>query len=85
MKKVNKKDSPPIEPAKEAMEDYDTKYDLETLVKAEMIKEHPEKMAKVKKLAGRHHKALTGIKDFAPPSINSIEDIKQIKNKKYGV
>jgi hypothetical protein len=53
--------------------DYETEGHLRTLMDAEMIKGDPEKMAKVKKLAGRHRKHIT-----------SIADLKDTYNEKFG-
>lgn len=50
--------------AKAPENDYETKGHLSTLMDAEMIKSDPEKMKKVHKLAGRHHKAIKSIKDL---------------------
>lgn len=44
--------------------DYETQGHLRTLMDAEMIKNDPEKMKKVHKLAGRHSKAITSIQDL---------------------
>lgn len=53
--------------------DYETQGHMKTLMDAEMIKQDPEKMKKVHKLAGRHHKA-----------IKSIKDIKDAYQEKFG-
>lgn len=50
--------------ADKASDDYETQGHLRTLMDAEMIKADPEKMKKVHKLAGRHHKAIKSIKDL---------------------
>jgi hypothetical protein len=47
--------------------------DMNTMMRAEEIKAHPERMANVQKLAGRHKKAIT-----------SIQDLKNVYDKKFG-
>ena len=54
-------------------DDYETKGNLDTLMKAHAIMSHPPTMAKVHALAGRHKKAIT-----------SIQDIKDHYNTKFG-
>lgn len=53
--------------------DYETQGHMRTLMDAHEIMNNPEKMKKVHKLAGRHAKAIRGIKD-----------ISDYKNSKYG-
>lgn len=53
--------------------DYETQNHMRTLIDAHEIMNSPEKMKKVHKLAGRHSKAIRGIKD-----------ISDYKNAKYG-
>jgi hypothetical protein len=50
--------------ASKSEEDYQTEGHLRTLMDAENIKSDPEKMKKVHKLAGRHKKAITSIRDL---------------------
>lgn len=54
-------------------DDYEAQGHLQDLIRAHEIVNNPEKMAKVHKLAGRHHKA-----------IKSIQDIKDAYNTKFG-
>lgn len=44
--------------------DYESQGHLRTLIEAHGIMNDPVKMAKVHKLAGRHHKAIKGIQDI---------------------
>lgn len=53
--------------------DYETEGHLRTLMDAEQIKQDPEKMKKVHKLAGRHKMA-----------IRSIQQLKDLHQSKYG-
>lgn len=53
--------------------DYETQSHMRTLMDAEMIKQDPNKMQKVHKLAGRHQK-----------SIKSIQDLKDSYDEKFG-
>jgi hypothetical protein len=57
-------------------DDYEVEGHLRTLMEAEKIKADPEKMKKVHKLAGRHHKSLQ--------KIRSVKDIQEVANAKYG-
>jgi hypothetical protein len=69
-----KKADAPLEIKPSAGErDYETEGHLRTLMDAEVIKQDPEKMAKVHKLAGKHHKA-----------IRSIQDIRAAHQEKFG-
>lgn len=53
------------EPSKDhSMDEYEIKNHMDTLIKAHEIASDPEKMAKVHKLAGRHKKAITSIKQL---------------------
>ncbi len=62
-----------VAPPKEDLEnDYETQNHLRTLIDAHGIMNDPDKMKKVHKLAGRHHKAISGIK--------SIDELKQKRN-----
>lgn len=56
--------------------DYETQSNLDTLVKAHGIIHHPQKMAKVHALAGRHSSAIKAIK--------STQDLKDLYDKKFG-
>jgi hypothetical protein len=53
--------------------DYESEGHLRTLLDAEMIKQDPNKMAKIHKLASGHQKAIT-----------SIQQLRQIHQEKYG-
>lgn len=67
------------------VDNYQVQDHLRTLTDAHKIINDPEKMAKVHKLAGRHVKALAGIKNLPQPSkIKSIDDVKAFAQKKYG-
>lgn len=57
-----------IEAPKDLENDYEAQGHLRTIIEAHGIINDPEKMKKVHKLAGRHHKAVQGIK--------SIEELK---------
>lgn len=59
-------------PKKDLENDYEAQGHLRTLIEAHGIMNDPDKMKKVHKLAGRHHKAISGIK--------SIEELKQKRN-----
>lgn len=52
-----------VDPSK-PVDDYESQGHLRTLIEAHGIMNDPEKMAKVHKLAGRHHKAIRGIQDI---------------------
>jgi hypothetical protein len=54
-------------------DDMETSSHMDTLVKAHKIMNDEMKMSKVHKMAGRHHKAVTGLKD-----------LQDIYNKKFG-
>ncbi len=54
-------------------DDYKIDNDMRTMMSAEEIKMDPDRMAKVHKRAGRHHKA-----------IKSIQDLKDTYNEKFG-
>lgn len=62
-----------VGPKKMPMDDYETEGHLRTLMDAEKIKNDPDKMKKVHKLAGRHSKA-----------IKSIQDLKDTYDEKFG-
>lgn len=82
-----KESSPANAKQVDPMNDYETKNHLDTLMQAEMIKADPVKMAKVHKLAGRHMKALSGIKappEIKAPRITSIKQLKGALNQKFG-
>lgn len=70
------------------VDNYQVQDHLRTLTDAHKIINDPEKMAKVHKLAGRHAKALSGIKDMpipdADPKIKSTDDLRNLRNKKFG-
>lgn len=67
------------------VDNYETQGHLRTLQDAHGIINDPDKMAKVHKLAGRHAKALTGIKAIpAAPDIKSVKDLVDYKNSKFG-
>lgn len=55
------------------MDDHAVHADLKTLMDAHHIKNHPQRMAKVHALAGRHKKA-----------IKSIDDLKTVYDQKFG-
>lgn len=61
------------------MDDYEAHGHLKTLIDAHQIKNNPDKMARVKKLAGRHADAIKGL--IEP---KSIKGVKQAYNDKYG-
>lgn len=64
-KKVTENLENAVSPPKQDLEnDYETQNHMRTLIDAHGIMSDPIKMAKVHKLAGRHHKAITGIKDL---------------------
>ena len=70
-------------PEKDIQNDYETQGHLKTLMDAHEIMGDSDKMAKVHKLAGRHHKALKGIKSVGGQKpIRSIDDLKKIRNEK---
>lgn len=77
-------------PAKEEdpVDNYQVQDHLRTLTDAHKIINDPEKMAKVHKLAGRHAKALSGIKDMPvpgdAPKMKSTNDLRNFSNKKFG-
>lgn len=67
------------------IDNYDTQSHLRTLQEAHGIINDPDKMAKVHKLAGRHAKALAGIKQIpAAPAIKSTKDLEDYRNAKFG-
>lgn len=75
------------EPSKQEdpLDDYQVKDHLRTLQEAHGIINDPDKMAKVHKLAGRHAKALAGIKAIPKaPDIKSTKDLEDYRNAKYG-
>lgn len=76
--KTDKKMAPEVEPTEPDSDDYATQGHLRTLMDAEMLKEDPAKMEKVHALAGRHHKALKGIKKIKP--VKSVDDLKSASN-----
>lgn len=53
-----------VHPSKDIEHDYETQNHLRTLIDAHGIMNDPEKMKKIHKLAGRHHKAIKGIQDI---------------------
>lgn len=68
------------------VDNYEVQGHLETLQKAHGIMNDPDKMAKVHKLAGRHAKALAGIKALKSnppmaPKVKSVDDLKALSNK----
>lgn len=76
-------------PSKQTEEDpvdnYQVKDHLRTLQEAHGIINDPDKMAKVHKLAGRHAKALAGIKAIPQaPDIKSTKDLVDYRNAKFG-
>lgn len=67
------------------VDNYEVKDHLRTLQEAHGIINDPEKMAKVHKLAGRHAKALAGIKAIPKaPDIKSTKDLVDYRNAKFG-
>lgn len=72
-----KPDSMPAAPSdatpKAGERDYEAEGHLRTLLDAEMIKQDPEKMAKLHKLAGNHQKAIT-----------SIQGLRDLHQQKFG-
>ncbi len=64
------------------MNDHETRGHLNTLMDAEHIKADPMKMKKVHALAGRHEKALAGIKGFDKAPMLSTNDLRSYRNKK---
>lgn len=54
-------------------DDYKADSDFRTMLDAEQIKQDPDRMAKVHKRVGRHHKA-----------IKSLQDLKDTYDEKYG-
>lgn len=54
-----------VAPAKDDLNDYETQSHLRTLIEAHGIMNDAAKMKKVHKLAGRHHKAVSGIRSIA--------------------
>ncbi len=73
----SKKASEPI--AAPAPSDHDAQYDLDQILRAEEIKSDPEKMERIKKVAGRKHKALSGLIG-GKKEIRSIDDIRKASN-----
>jgi hypothetical protein len=62
----------PVEPDQDdILNDHEARGHLNTILEAEMIKQDPVKMQKVHKLAGRHMKAITSLKD--------VKDVYQAK------
>lgn len=64
--------------------DYETQNHMRTLGEAADILSDPEKVKKVHKLAGRRHKAISGMiepKLKAPKKIGSIQDLKDRRAK----
>ncbi len=49
---------------KDEIDNYEVEGHLRTLMDAEKIKQDPEKMKRVHKLAGRHSKAISSIRDL---------------------
>lgn len=80
------------EPSKQAavdpVDNYEVKDHLRTLQEAHGIINDSSKMAKVHKLAGRHAKALAGIKSIPmqdeTPEMKSTDDLKKHYNDKFG-
>lgn len=69
--------APTDEPKKvDLMDEHEVKGHLSTLMDAHSIMSDPEKMAKVHALAGRHEKALSGIK--------SVKQLKDVYQEKFG-
>lgn len=70
------------------VDNYEVKDHLRTLQEAHGIINDPAKMAKVHKLAGRHAKALAGIKSIPAqdevPEMKSTDDLKNHYNDKFG-
>ncbi len=62
--------------------DYETKSHLSTLMDAELIKGDHDKMKKVHALAGRHHKALQGIRSTKKESL--AKQLRDTYNDKFG-
>ncbi len=88
-KESNPVDAPKIDnPEKDINDDYEAKDHLRVLMDAHSITTNPEKMKKVHKLAGRHTKALEGIRALAPieePKVpKSTSDLKDIYQNKFG-
>lgn len=74
--------------AEDPVDNYQVQDHLRTLTDAHKIINDPEKMAKVHKLAGRHAKALAGIKSIPmpddSPDVKSTDDMRSYANKKFG-
>lgn len=60
---------------KAAPDKWETQGHLDTLIKAHEIMNNPVHLKAVHKLAGRHHKAISGIK--------SLGDLKELSNQKH--
>jgi hypothetical protein len=77
---MRKKKFPAVEPVMAAPKpddrDHEAESHLRTLMDAEMIKDNPDKMKRVKAIAGRHHKAIK--------SIRSVQDLKDEYDNKFG-
>ena len=86
MKKKSEKMMPMMEHEMpgHAMDDSEAESHLTKLVEAHKIKNSPEKMAMVRKLAGRHKKILQDIEDTQDSGVSSVEDLKGIYQKKFG-
>lgn len=69
-----------------AEQDYETEDNMRTMHNAAAIAADPAKLKKVHKLAGRRHKALTGMleplmaQQKKPKKISSIDDLKAARN-----
>ena len=60
----------------EIMNDHTAKSDLATIIEAEMIRGHKDRMGKVHKLAGRHKKAITSLDDIKAAYADKVKEEK---------
>lgn len=67
--------------ASEPQKDYETESNLRTIMDAHSIMDDEGKMKKVRALAGKQNKFLSGI---AKVKATSTDDLRAIRNKKYG-
>lgn len=65
-------------------DDYETEDNMRTMHQAARIASDPKKLQKVHKLAGRRHKALTGMIEpmMKSSAVRSTDDLRKISNKK---
>ena len=79
----------PVDP----MDDYEAQNHYETMMKAHHIMNDPEKMKKVRAIAGRKAQAATAINEMASlkapkmakPDIKNVADLKRLSKKMRGV